>query len=89
MSHSEKVKGQLLFVLSGVQHFTERFKQKDSMRNTSAITAVTVFHEAMTQCYRISSPLNSGEWNKAQRRTKVSIGAAAVGEKAHLGKKVC
>ena len=36
-----KVKKQLWFVFSVVQQFTERFKQKDSVLNTSAITAVT------------------------------------------------
>jgi len=41
ISHSEKAKGQLHFVFSVVQHFTERFKQKESMLTTSAITAVT------------------------------------------------
>ena len=40
-SHSEKVKGWLCFIFSVVLHFTECFKQKDSVMNTSAITAVT------------------------------------------------
>jgi len=37
MSHSEKLKGQLLFIFT----LSKCFKQKDSMINTSAITAVT------------------------------------------------
>jgi len=36
------VNGQLSFIFSGVYHFTERFKQKDSVLITSAITSVTV-----------------------------------------------
>jgi len=35
MSHSEKANGPLCFVFSGVQYFTECFKQNDSARNTS------------------------------------------------------
>ena len=41
ISHSEKAKGRLCFAFSAVQHFAEGFKQKDSVLNTSAITAVT------------------------------------------------
>jgi len=41
ISHSEKAKGRLRFVFSVVEHFAEGFKQKDSVLNTSAITAVT------------------------------------------------
>jgi len=43
ISHSEKAQRWLHFVFSVVQHFTERFKQKDSVLNTSAITEVAKF----------------------------------------------
>ena len=75
-SHSEKVKGRLHFVFN-VAHFTERFKQKDSVINTSAITAVTKSsmkpcHEAMKQWYhRILSPqavVEKGMENKGEQR---------------------
>ena len=54
MSHSVKEKGQLRFVLSVVLHFTECFKQKDSVINTYGITAVT--KSSMKWCYCKSSP---------------------------------
>ena len=41
INHSEKVKGWLPSISIVAQHFTECFKQNDSMLNTSVITAVT------------------------------------------------
>ena len=43
ISQSEKAKERLCFIFSVVWQFTEWFKQKDSMLNTTAITAVTMF----------------------------------------------
>jgi len=58
------------------QHFTERFKQKDSVINTSAITAVT---KSSMKPWRGTTVINhhlhgSGERNWEQRRAKVSFG---------------
>ena len=64
------------------------FQAKDTMRNVSAITAVTkVFHEAMMKRYHKSSPTQqNGIENKGTlwQNHDASIGAAAVGEKACL-----
>ena len=46
MSHSEKANGLLCFVFSGVQHFTERFKQNDSVRNTSESLSLPLSRDA-------------------------------------------
>jgi len=69
---NEKTKGWLRFVF---QHFTELFKQKDRVINTSAITAVTKssmkpWSGATANCHLHGS----GERNGEQRRTKVSFG---------------
>ena len=86
------MKGRLSFDFSVAQHFTEHFKQKDNVLNTSTITAVTKSSmkprsDATVNRHLCSSAKKNGE----QRRTKVSfgasIGAAAVGKKAHLGTK--
>ena len=64
---------------SVVKQFTERIKQKDSMLNTSAITAVTKFStkprsSTITNCHL----RGSGERHVEQRRTKVSFGRTMI-----------
>ena len=64
------------FFFSFVKHFTECFKHKDSMLNTSAITAVTTKSSMKP---RSSATTNHhlcrrGERNGEQSRTKVSFG---------------
>jgi len=56
-------------------HFAERFKQKDSMLNTSAITAVTkVSMNPQSSATANRHLRGSEERNREQRRTKVSFG---------------
>ena len=57
--------------------FTERFKQKNSMLNTSAITAVTKSSMKPRSGATTNRHLRgSGERNGEQRRTKVTFGRA-------------
>ena len=75
VSHSKKEKGRLRFVFSVVYHFAEGSKQKDSVLNTFAITAVT----KVSMKPRSSATANrhlrgSQERNGEQRRTKISFG---------------
>ena len=68
-------RGWLRFVFSIVQHCTENLKQKDSVINTSAITAVTKSSMKPQSGTTANHHLRgSGERNKEQRRTKVSFG---------------
>jgi len=95
------VKRWLRFVFSVVQNFTEHFKQKHSMIDTSA---VTVFTKSSMNPW--SSPTTnhhlrgSGERNREKRRTNknkgkfwynqdANVGAAVIGENKRLGTKQC
>ena len=70
ITHNEKAKGRLCFVFSVVQHFTERFKQKDSVIKTCTITAVTKSSlkprsSAIASSHLCSSRERNGEQRKA------------------------
>jgi len=72
ISHSEKVKGRLRFVFSNVKNFTELFKQKDSVLNTSVITAVTKSYIKPRSSTNANLHLHSSEErNVEQRRTNL------------------
>jgi len=74
-----KVKERLRFVFSFVYQFTERFKQKDGVLNTSAITAVTKSSMKPQSGATTNRHLSgSGERNGEQRRTKVSFGGTMI-----------
>jgi len=78
ISHSKKVKGRLCFVFSVVQHFAG-FKQKNSMLNTSAITAVIKVSMKPRSGATANHHLRgSQERNGEQRRTKVSFGRTMI-----------